>query len=155
VKRKAFREDLFFRLNVVTIQLPPFEERKGTCRSWSHFLMKYNEQLKKNIQGFSEEALHLLCEYQFRAMSGNWRISSNGRQLPTAMSYSGCDWRTAVAAFAPPTFTADCQYGVSKSRLHVIGLFGKTVPYAPALPVSRKCYGAATASRMTRQNFRD
>jgi nitrogen regulation protein NR(I) len=60
----AFREDLFYRLNVVSIRLPALRERAtDTPLLVEHFLKKFNERLKKNVTGVEPEALELLSAY--------------------------------------------------------------------------------------------
>jgi two-component system response regulator AtoC len=61
-----FREDLFVRLNVVTIILPPLRERKEDIPLLSsHFLQKFSEENKKSISHISPEALELLLQYSW------------------------------------------------------------------------------------------
>jgi Nif-specific regulatory protein len=75
VEEKAFREDLFFRLNVVPIYLPPLRERKGDIPLLvEHFLKETREKVKKKILGVSQEALELLMEYPW---PGNVRELEN------------------------------------------------------------------------------
>jgi len=66
MKKGNFRKDLFYRLNMSSVYLPPLRERKGDilllCQ---HFLSKFNEQNGKNIQKISEPALRLLIQYDF------------------------------------------------------------------------------------------
>ncbi len=66
VKSGRFREDLFDRLNVVSIILPPLRERKEDIPLLSsHFLQKFSEENKKSISHISPEALELLLQYSW------------------------------------------------------------------------------------------
>ena len=70
-----FREDLFFRLNVVSIQLPPLRERKEDIPLLvNHFLEKFSNKQGKPIKGLSENALKALSEYTW---PGNVRELEN------------------------------------------------------------------------------
>lgn len=75
VKEDRFREDLFYRLNVVRITLPPLRERKNDIPLLvQHFINKFNIQKNKSIEGMSENALYLLMQYDF---PGNIRELEN------------------------------------------------------------------------------
>ena len=66
VAQGSFRSDLLFRLNVVRIHLPPLREREGDLHLLAdHFLNTLNSKFQKRIQGFSNDAFHLLSEYGF------------------------------------------------------------------------------------------
>lgn len=61
IKKNEFREDLFYRLNVLPIQLPPLRERKNDVEHLSkYFIDKFNSEHKKNISGISPEAMDCL-----------------------------------------------------------------------------------------------
>src|SRR6266700_459913 len=67
----SFREDLLFRLNTVEVHIPPLRERREDIGALSfHFLSKYTSRYKKEIEGFSQEALTKLTQY---AWPGNVR----------------------------------------------------------------------------------
>lgn len=71
----TFREDLYYRINVVPIYLPPLREREGDMALLaSHFLEKFNRERKKNIRGLSAEAIRLMEEYSW---PGNVRELEN------------------------------------------------------------------------------
>jgi DNA-binding NtrC family response regulator len=75
VREGRFREDLYYRLNVITINLPPLRERKEDIEPLAlHFLRKYARRMQKDISGIGEHALQLLVEYQW---PGNVRELEN------------------------------------------------------------------------------
>jgi two-component system response regulator PilR (NtrC family) len=75
VKEKRFREDLFYRLNVIQIKLPPLRDRKEDIQILaSHFLKKYSQELSKAISRISPEALQILLNYEY---PGNVRELQN------------------------------------------------------------------------------
>jgi transcriptional regulator with PAS, ATPase and Fis domain len=66
VAAHKFREDLYFRLNVVQVRIPPLRERMDALPSLiSHFLFMYNEQFDKNIESIDDHAMGLLRNYAF------------------------------------------------------------------------------------------
>ena len=66
VKSGKFREDLFDRLNVVSITLPPLRERKDDIPLLTnHFLQKFSEENHKNISHISPEALEIIFQYSW------------------------------------------------------------------------------------------
>jgi DNA-binding NtrC family response regulator len=67
VKAGNFREDLFYRLNVVEIKLPSLKERQEDIPSLAnHFVDKYRKQMNKSIRGISEEAMRFLINHEWK-----------------------------------------------------------------------------------------
>jgi DNA-binding NtrC family response regulator len=84
VQQGKFREDLYYRLNVVQLHLPPLRERRDDIPLLGqHFLESYGEQFKKKAKRFSQPALHALEEY---AWPGNVRELSNAVQRAVVLS---------------------------------------------------------------------
>ncbi|MDP1921736.1 MAG: sigma-54 dependent transcriptional regulator [Myxococcales bacterium] len=70
-----FRKDLFYRLNVVPLHLPPLRERRTDVPSLArHFIQKYNKRLNKKIEGIADDALVMLQAYPW---PGNIRELEN------------------------------------------------------------------------------
>jgi two-component system response regulator PilR (NtrC family) len=79
-----FREDLFYRLNVIEIKMPPLRERKSDLRSLAqHFLDKYSKEMGKEVTKISSYALDLLSKYDF---PGNIRELENLMERSVALS---------------------------------------------------------------------
>jgi transcriptional regulator with PAS, ATPase and Fis domain len=75
VKEKKFREDLYYRINVLKLQLPPLRDRKGDIPLLvSHFINRFNDLKGKNIQGLNPEVLPFLMSHNF---PGNIRELEN------------------------------------------------------------------------------
>ena len=75
VKEGLFREDLFYRLNVVTMAIPPLRERKEDIHALiDHFLKRYADENGKDMEGISSEAQDLLLKYDY---PGNVRELEN------------------------------------------------------------------------------
>lgn len=75
VQKGGFRQDLFYRLNVINIKTPGLRERKEDIPLLAnHFLKKYNERLNKNIGAISMEAMEILKGYDY---PGNVRELEN------------------------------------------------------------------------------
>jgi len=84
VKRGEFRKDLYYRLNVVAIHLPPLRERREDIPLLvNHFLKLYSEENGKAIAGVSDDALSLLCSYHW---PGNIRELENAIEQAVALS---------------------------------------------------------------------
>lgn len=75
IKEKSFREDLYYRLNVVSIFIPPLRERKEDILPLvEHFIQKYNQKTGKKIQGITRDAKDILLSHPW---PGNIRELEN------------------------------------------------------------------------------
>jgi two-component system response regulator PilR (NtrC family) len=79
-----FREDLFYRLNVIEIKVPPLRERKGDLKLLAHhFIEKYAREMDKEVTKLSSYAIDLLKKYNF---PGNVRELENLIERSVALS---------------------------------------------------------------------
>ena len=75
IENGDFREDLFYRLNVISIELPPLRSRREDIPQLAeHFLARYNKETNKNIRGISSKTMQLLLNYSY---PGNIRELEN------------------------------------------------------------------------------
>jgi len=75
VQQKRFREDLYYRLNVIPVRIPPLRERKTDIPLLAHhFLDHFNRSKKKRIRGINDEAMVSLMNYEW---PGNVRELEN------------------------------------------------------------------------------
>jgi DNA-binding NtrC family response regulator len=75
VEEKRFRKDLFYRLNVIPIVIPPLRERRSDIPILiDHFLTRFNQTKHTEVSGLAPDALHLLTEYDW---PGNIRELEN------------------------------------------------------------------------------
>lgn len=84
VRRGTFREDLYFRLKVIPLKLPPLRERASDIPLLvDHFIEKYSHQTNKKVTGISDRALGLLCSYPW---PGNVRELENAVERAIVMT---------------------------------------------------------------------
>lgn len=75
VQNGSFRQDLFYRLNVVRIVVPPLRERKGDIPALiTYFLRRFNERFRRDVKGIAPDAITALTAYDF---PGNVRELEN------------------------------------------------------------------------------
>jgi two-component system response regulator AtoC len=85
VRLGEFRQDLYYRLNVVAIHLPPLRDRRDDIPLLAqHFLKQYSEENNKAIPMISDDAMALLCAYTW---PGNIRELENAIEQAVALSY--------------------------------------------------------------------
>lgn len=95
VKEKQFREDLFYRLNVIEINIPPLRERKEDIPLLtSHFIRKFSEENKKTVKGVDGNATGILMQYSW---PGNIRELKNVIERAVVL----CQGDTVTAAEIP------------------------------------------------------
>ena len=110
VMEKRFREDLFYRLNVIEIKVPPLRERKADLRILvQHFLEKYARMMGKEVTKISSYAIDLLQKYDF---PGNIRELENLIERSVAL--------TATNIILPDSLTLSVQ-----KRRWIEGIQGK------------------------------
>jgi len=86
VKEGLFREDLYYRLNVIKVTLPPLRERKEDIPALAnHFLTKYNEELGRDIKRITTETMDMITHYDF---PGNVRELENVIERAVALEQS-------------------------------------------------------------------
>lgn len=101
-----FREDLYYRLNVVRMHLPPLRERKEDIPILADFaITKLNQQYHRNIQGLTDEALANLMRYDW---PGNIRELLNVLEA----TYVNPDGKKIRWAHLPPTFRKKLNQGL-------------------------------------------
>ncbi|MGV8074922.1 MAG: sigma 54-interacting transcriptional regulator [Syntrophobacteraceae bacterium] len=87
VKNGIFREDLFYRLSVFTVKLPPLREREGDIPFLAdYFVRKFNQKLHKSVKGISVKAIEYLSAYPF---PGNLRELENEIARAVAIAENG------------------------------------------------------------------
>jgi Nif-specific regulatory protein len=112
IARGKFREDLFYRLNVFTIFLPPLRERKSDILLLAeHFLAKYEREHGKQIKRISTPAIDMLASYHF---PGNVRELENVIERAVLV----CDEHVIHGHHLPPTLqTAEVSGTVTEMTL--------------------------------------
>ena len=156
VKKGTFREDLFFRLNVVTVTLPPMRDRKEDIPLLvNYFLKKYSDQLKKYIRGCSKDVMAIL---ERRSYAGNVRELENLIERAVMLTKSDIILPDSLAEVTSLSMQKSASLPItrkafSKSRKNILNNFERQY-IAEQLT---RCHGnvteAAKTSRMTRQNF--
>ena len=105
IEKKNFREDLFYRINVVEIRLPPLRERKDDIPLLAeHFLRKHTAKSKKEIHKISPQVMKMLMEYDW---TGNIRELENA--IIYAITFSSKD--TILPEFLPENIQLESNKG--------------------------------------------
>jgi two-component system, NtrC family, response regulator AtoC len=110
VQERRFREDLYYRLNVLQVALPPLRERTGDLPLLiDHFVAKYNARLGRTLKGVAPDALRQLMRYAF---------PGNVRELENMIE------RAMVLADGETITPADLPEHVREDRDPVVALLG-------------------------------
>jgi transcriptional regulator with PAS, ATPase and Fis domain len=92
VKDGKFRDDLYYRINVIPIRMPPLRERLEDLPELARFFVRrYNTKFRKQIRGISDQALKILSTYWW---PGNVRELENLVERLVAVSDAGKEWIT-------------------------------------------------------------
>lgn len=84
IKKGLFREDLYYRLNVISIRIPPLRERKSDIPPLvSYFIAKYAKENNKEVESVSKEAMDALIKYNY---PGNVRELENALERAVIMA---------------------------------------------------------------------
>lgn len=106
VKNNRFREDLFYRLKVIPLTIPPLREREGDIELLlNHYITYYSEKMEKNVYGISDDALVILKEYFWKG---------NVRELRNIIEFSINVTRTDMITLA------DLPYDITKLDEEVV-----------------------------------
>jgi two-component system, NtrC family, response regulator PilR len=110
VSEGRFREDLFYRINVIPIHLPPLRERREDIPLLAeHFLAKYSEQMEKEVTGVSHDALELMLKYDW---PGNIRELENTIERAVALEATP----TVLPESLPPSVRGDTSRSIASSQ---------------------------------------
>jgi two-component system response regulator AtoC len=122
VRERVFREDLFYRLNVVRIQIPSLRERRSDIVPLAeHFLRRYNEKNGFEVVGFSDEAILVLQNYSY---PGNVRELENMIERAVLMARG----RVIVPGHFPAKTTANANGGYREIEIELLDLpFHKSI----------------------------
>jgi DNA-binding NtrC family response regulator len=117
VQEGRFREDLYYRLNVINIHLPPLRERKEDIPLLAEFFArKYREENNKVISGISPEALKSLMDYHW---PGNVRELENAIERAVVLSQTGVidhDLLPDAVIAAPSKFAGLSSFAFTKEN---------------------------------------
>lgn len=96
IEQKTFRKDLFYRLNVIKIELPPLRARKEDIPLLvKHFIDLYNAENRKQVEGVSEDVMEILMDYDW---PGNVRELENVLERAVVL----CQSRIITRDYLPP-----------------------------------------------------
>lgn len=146
VREGRFREDLYYRLNVVQIDVPPLRARKSDIPLLAqHFLGVYRQENEREIRGFTDEALRALLAYPW---PGNVRELENAVERAVVLceegeigvehlpSSSGSGVRQDMSMLVPGMSMAELERMAILQTLEAVG--GSTAKAADMLGISRR-----------------
>ncbi|HOQ31298.1 MAG TPA: sigma-54 dependent transcriptional regulator [Candidatus Hydrogenedens sp.] len=108
VEKRRFRDDLFYRLNVIQIRIPPLRERIDALPTLiQHFISRYNQKFGKNVQGIDNSALAMLRTYPF---------PGNVRELESIIAHA------VIMAEEPIIHIYDLPENIQQGRFKILAL---------------------------------
>jgi formate hydrogenlyase transcriptional activator len=126
ISEKQFRSDLYYRLNVFPIVIPPLRERREDIPVLvRYFAQKYARRMKKHIDSIAPEAMKALCEYPW---PGNVRELENFIERAVILS-SGSDLRFTIGELNPAIETAKSKIATTledAEREHILKALEET-----------------------------
>ncbi len=124
VEKGNFREDLFYRLNIIPVELPPLRERKEDIPLLTRFfLKKYAEKFNKPIKSISEEAINTLINYPW---PGNVRELENIIERAVIVEKKGVITDIEIFLTREKTDSVDLTTSFKAAKTKVIEGFEKT-----------------------------
>jgi two-component system response regulator HydG len=165
VKTGRFREDLFYRLNVINIQLPALRERvEDVPLLAQHFLRRYADRLGKKVRALSPETIELLCGYRW---PGNVRELENAVERAVVLCRSdsvtppdlppAVTGRTAPLVRDAPAAGEDAAWlsmSYAAAKEQALRRFEKTYVEALMKACDSNISAAARKAGMDRSNFK-
>ncbi|MCK9273834.1 MAG: sigma-54 dependent transcriptional regulator [Syntrophales bacterium] len=110
MRRGLFRDDLYYRLNVVVMKIPPLRERKEDIPLLiQHFINVFALENKKDIKGASREALDMLLKYEY---------PGNVRELENIIERAAVITRDSVISIRDLPFRDESDHGMGESKRH-------------------------------------
>jgi two-component system response regulator GlrR len=135
VKQGHFREDLFYRIHVIPIRLPPLKERHGDIPYLAdHFLQRHRERMKKNIKGFTPQAMKKLMLHDW---PGNVRELENTIEYAVVMAQHDVITEELVLQTKARSDSATADTGLLR---HVLPHDGPSKPLKEARAEFEKAY---------------
>ncbi len=124
IEEGRFREDLYYRLDVIPIHLPPLRERPEDIPILAdYFLNKYNQNMERSIEGFTSEVLQSLSQNEWR---GNVRELENVIERAVALTSNTILSVDDFSGSLPKsTLTADVEYAIPEAGLDLEALIEK------------------------------
>jgi DNA-binding NtrC family response regulator len=155
VANKSFRKDLFYRLNVAHIHLPPLRDRREDIPLLVEYMMrKYNSELKKKVTSISSGTMNLLMNYQY---PGNIRELANVIERAFILAKGDrLEIDTIDESKDSGSFGAGkdlTKNSFSEAKTQILTVFEREYVKNQLLKTGGNVSSAAKLSGMTRQNF--
>ncbi len=131
VAEGKFRQDLYYRINVVTIQLPPLRTRSGDIPLLAEsFLKRFSQELGRKIIGISESAMQRLVEYQW---PGNVRELENAMERAVVLCR-----RPKIEVEDLPETMQDATRLIAASAIRTLDYEASSMPLEKALEIPER-----------------